>query len=141
MNKSIQDLIPLMDETFALNQLFSFPVRGTSMRPIFNTGDIVTLKKATEIKKRDAIFYKRATDAYVLHRVIKINGNNLVVTGDNQVVFEIVPKDNVIGVVVSFKRKGKEHSVNNLLYRLFVFFWCIMGLRRMLFRLKGRKIS
>lgn len=138
MNKKIEELVPLMEESLNNGQLFSFPVRGTSMKPVLKTDDIVTVKKPDKLKKRDAIFYCREEKTYVLHRIIKIKDGILKVTGDNQTFIEDVKPENVIGVVVSYKRGKKVRKVTDFTYRCFVFFWSQLWLRKIIFKMFGR---
>lgn len=119
----INDFYPLILESLNNNKLFSFPINGTSMRPLLNKGDIVTLKKIDKLKKGDIVLFIRNDNSFVLHRIIKINKNNSYnIVGDHQVKIEknILDKQ-LIGVVTQYKRKNKAkyNSLNKLSYKIY----------------------
>ena len=97
------------------------------MYPIFrNNKDKVTVKKADAVKKRDVILYRRDDGSYVLHRVVGKGKLGYKLCGDNQVVVEYpVSVDNVIAVMTSFERKGREFDAHTLWYRIYSFVWCL----------------
>lgn len=112
---SMNKLRPLMDEAFRNGQTFSFPINGTSMKPLLHTGDSVKIKdiKDYNIKKGDIILYQRDDESYILHRVRKIKGDNLTMVGDHQTTLEHnVNKDRVIAYAISYKKRGKEAEYN-----------------------------
>lgn len=113
-------------------------VTGNSMYPLFKSRvDTVVLAMPKKLKKRDIAFYKRDNGQYVLHRILKIKGENLVIAGDNEMEKEFpVRKDQVIAVVKKFTRNGNEYSVNTLWYRFYSFIWCLsFPLRPVLLRI------
>jgi len=84
--------------------------KGCSMRPLFKQHrDIITVNKNVgEIKRGDVVLYPSLrTEDLILHRVIKVNGDELLIRGDNTYVIEHRKKDEIIGVLTSFYRKGK----------------------------------
>ncbi len=101
--------------------------KGRSMQPLFKTRrDAVVIKRAEgELKKYDVALYRapERTDAYILHRVIAVRADEYIIRGDNTYKKEHVPKDAVVGVLVSFNRKGKRGSVENFGYKLYSRFW------------------
>lgn len=108
---------------------------GVSMLPLIKQGRdlfIVKKKSANRCKKYDVVLFKRADNKYVLHRIIKVNPNDYIIRGDNCVNKEYGVKDeDIIGVMTSFIRKGKEYSVDNRLYKLYSVLWCrVYFLRR-----------
>ncbi len=100
---------------------------GTSMQPLFKTHrDVVILKSPDgDLKKYDVALYRvpERTDAYVLHRVIKVREHDYIIRGDNTYVKECVPKSAVIGVLVSFNRKGKRCDISSFWYKLYSKAW------------------
>lgn len=64
-------------------------------------------------------------DKYVLHRVIRVRKDDYVILGDNCINNEYGIKDkDILGVMTSYVRKGKSHSVTDTSYRLYT--WYIM---------------
>lgn len=97
---------------------------GPSMRPLFKTHrDVVVLKRVDgALKKYDVALY-RIDGKYILHRVIGVRENHYVIRGDNTFIKEYVPKDKILGVMVSFNRDGKHHDVNEAGYKFYSVFW------------------
>jgi len=132
MNNSIhldmKDLYELIDISFQNNQSVIFKVRGMSMFPLLrDQRDSVKLEKITkEPKRKDIILYKRDNGQYVLHRIIKEKDGLYTLVGDNQSYKEYpIRKDQVLGIVTSIIRKGKEIDFNkSKKYKLYTFIWC-----------------
>lgn len=101
---------------------------GISMEPLLKQGrDTFTVVRKTDerCRKYDVVMYRRPPDKYVLHRVIKVRENDYVILGDNCINKEKGIKDeDILGVMTSFVRKGKEHKVTDLSYRIYVQLWC-----------------
>lgn len=105
---------------------FTYTNTGVSMRPLLKQGrDLFTIEKKTgRCSKYDVVLYKRPPSRYILHRVIKVNENGYDILGDNCVNVEYdIKEEDVIGVMTSFVRKGKECSVNSTVYRLYSRIW------------------
>ena len=134
MNEKKLTLLP-SDELFdSICQLLSegydaqFTVTGNSMWPFFaHERDRVTLRSVpcTTLKKGDIVLY-RAKHGYLLHRIMRIKHDFVQTAGDhNCYLDEPVSQSIIIAKVVSFTRKEKEISCQNLSYRLISFFWRI----------------
>ncbi len=99
---------------------------GASMRPLFRgKGDAALLVRPDrDIGKYDVVLYRNeSAGKYVLHRVIKVNGDVLVIRGDNTFVKEYVPRADVIAYMTAFNRKGKRREVTDFSYVLYSRFW------------------
>lgn len=122
---SFRELLPLIREQIALGGSVRIAPRGTSMLPMLRYGmDTVVLSPVPErLRKYDIPFYRRDNGQFVLHRIVAV-GDAYTCIGDNQ--FELehgVRQDQVIAVVTSFNRGGREISVTNLGYRCYCRFW------------------
>ena len=98
------------------------------MRPLFKTHrDVVVIKRAEgELRKYDVVLYRsrlKGEHVYVLHRIIGEADGKYVIRGDNTYSKEFVDKDSVIGVMVSFNRKGKRHTVDERGYKIYSRVW------------------
>lgn len=121
---------------------YNFPC-GISMLPMLkyctSIVDIVPLNG--KLKKYDAaLYYNKKTHRYILHRVIKVLEDKYIFSGDNCLGCEIVPHEDVIGVLARFKRNlGSEWiSVNDKRYLLYVHFWCdFLPVRRLLIKIQN----
>ncbi len=101
-----------------------YKTHGQSMEPMLRQNrDLVVIRvPASRLKKYDVALYRRG-DAYVLHRVIGVAADHYLIRGDHTYAVEHVPDSAVIGVLVSFKRKGKEITTQNRGYILYARLW------------------
>ncbi len=109
------DMYPLIAETLERDARVTFTVSGYSMQPmVYHRRDKITLVKPTiPLKKYDVPFYRRENGEFILHRIIKVHKDgSYTCRGDNQWQKEFPVKDNqIIGVVASFNRNGREIPV------------------------------
>lgn len=118
----MEDIYPLILDAFEKNLTIDIPVRGTSMLPMLRTNDYVTLKKIDSLlKKGDIVFYRRDNQQFVLHRIRRVlKDNTYIIVGDHQRKVEYGIKDiNLIGIVISYKKKNKTYSLNRFSYKLY----------------------
>ena len=94
---------------------------GHSMEPFLSHHrDVVVIARPeSEPKRFDVVLYAGKDDSYVLHRIILVRDDCYVIRGDNNYFTERVPKDKILGVLVSFTRKGRRGSVKDFGYRLY----------------------
>ena len=100
---------------------------GNSMLPLLRQKrDLIIIEKNVgRLKKYDVPLYKRDSGQYVLHRIVKVLADGYVLCGDNQWRREFgVTDGQIIGVLTSFVRNGREIRVTDLRYRLYVRLWC-----------------
>jgi hypothetical protein len=101
-----------------LSQGFNVQVkgRGMSMYPLVQTGDTLRIEpaSATELNIGDIVFYRLPIGTYVIHRLIKKNGNATLITkGDNQPHYDTpISIDDVLGRVVQIEGGGKRVKLN-----------------------------
>ncbi len=124
-NVRFEELMPLIRERIAAGENVRFSPRGVSMLPMLRQGvDSVVLSPLPEkLKKYDLPFYQRENGQFVLHRIVAV-GEKYTCIGDNQ--FQPEPgldHGQMIGVVTAFTRGGREHSVDELGYRVYCRFW------------------
>lgn len=96
---------------------------GNEMLPIIRgERDTVTLaKKSQSLKKGDMVFYIADDGRYLFRRIVYVNGDTYVASGDNETKNEYkIPAERIFGVVVSYDRKGKTHKITDKSYRLYV---------------------
>ena len=119
-------LMPMIREQLAKGLSVTFTPSGTSMLPMLRPNrDAVTLSPLPKgrLKKYDLPLYRRDNGRYVLHRIVGV-GETYTCLGDNHVGRERgIRDDQMIALVTSFRRNGKEISVNATSYRLYCRFW------------------
>ena len=121
MNKST------FEEQLAKNGKLFYTNKGDSMMPLIKQDrDLLIIYPVDgRLKKYDVPLYKRDSGQYVLHRILKVRSDDYVICGDNRWTKEYGIQDrHIIGVLTGVVRNGKEISVNNLKYRLYVHLWC-----------------
>ena len=142
LSVNLSELMPFIKERLEAGQSVSFCPNGISMLPMLKEGrDAVTLSPATfPLRKYDLILYIRDNGTYVLHRIVK-TGEYYSCIGDNQFITEEdIRNDQIIAVVSSFNRKGREYSVKTPVYLFYCRFWHLTRFPRRCFRAIKRRI-
>lgn len=114
---------------------------GTSMRPLLRQGiDSVVLEKMKRApKKNDILFYQRKDGSYILHRVWEVTDTGLTLVGDNQRMLEYgVTEEQIIGYVTRIYRGEKEINCDGLWYRMYLWLWQFMVIRRLVLPVTNR---
>lgn len=99
------------------------PATGYSMFPTLKPGDKVVIKPLDkgEFPKPGQVVIYELNNVFVMHRLIEITegsaGDQLFITrGDSGMEYDKPwQQQQVIGVVISYKRDGKEHLINTLI--------------------------
>lgn len=108
-------------------------VAGSSMTPFFHHGDTVYLNLPQKpLKKGDVVLYVRPTGQYVLHRIIRVNGDgSLIMLGDAQVDREWIEGSAAVrGIVVKVLHRGKVLTRSSFRWWFFEKIWpCVVPLR------------
>ena len=108
--------------------------KGISMRPLIRDSvDYVVIEKPSrEIKPYDVVLYARdvyekgdtaPTRKYVLHRVLKKDGDTYIILGDNCVNYEYVPADKIVGIMTGLVRKRKPYDFDSKGYKAYMNLW------------------
>lgn len=83
--------------------IFGYSIFSTatgSMSPTIEKGDIVFVKIGEQTKEKDIITYKKDNE-FITHRIVKIEGENIIARGDNNNTDdEAITKDMILGKVV-----------------------------------------
>lgn len=138
-----------MEKTYSFEEMLSergyivYTCKGTSMMPLLRQNrDIVEIRPKGDdrCEKYDVVLYKRG-NKYVLHRILRVLPDGYVIAGDNNIFLEYDIKDEqILGKMVRLIRDGKEISMTDKKYHLYVHLWCdVYPIRLFLLRVK-RKI-
>lgn len=108
----------------------TFVPNGNSMWPfIKNRSQTVIIKNVEKpLKKFDVVLYKRADGSYVLHRIVDIDGDEIITQGDSQFYTEKVATCDVVGVMTDFYKGKKLVDANDKKYLNKVEKWYKNGL-------------
>ena len=118
-----------------------YKAKGRSMLPMLRPDRDLVLIEAVDSSAAspapyDVVLYKMG-GKYILHRVLRTDGNQYLIRGDNTYSVERVPADAVIGVLTGFMRDGRQITVQDWRYRLYVRIWCTLyPLRAALMRIR-----
>lgn len=130
MNKNVNlsDFVDVMREQLNNGKSVSFVPRGDSMRPMLIGGeDMVILEKPRgRLRLFDvALYYRRETDRYVIHRVVGFQEDSCyIMLGDNNFQKEYnIGQEDIVAVVKAYHHKGKMRTVDSAGYRLYCNLW------------------
>ena len=142
----MEQLGPVLDEQLARGEAL-LPVTWNSMWPMLSGGrDMVRLARpGRPLRPGDTALFRRAGGQYVLHRVIRAEGETLLFCGDSQWQPERVPRERVVALVTAFRRRGRWRSTaDSRGYRAYARIWTggfrlrrpLLGLLGLLRRMK-----
>ena len=135
--------IPILKETVKNGGNVRLRVTGGSMRPFLNSeGDCVILARADNLNRGDIVFFVRENGQCVLHRIIKIKGESVFLTGDAQTYKEgPIKKENILAKAVGAVRRGKNIGEKSAVWLFFKHIWIYtIKFRPFLFKL-NRKLK
>ena len=104
----------------------TFTVYGRSMHPFLGDGrDKVVLVPPTEPQVGQVILAEVLPQIYALHRIIKIDGDTIIMQGDGNPnwLTETFTKDKIVGTATAFIRKGKQVSTDSLIWKRYSAVW------------------
>ena len=134
----VAELEPIIREVTESGGEFELYPRGTSMLPLIVEGrdSVMLVKPAGDIARGDIVLYRRDSGKFVLHRVIRVDGDSFTMCGDNQITQETgIRREQIIAVVASLKIDGRTVSCESKKYRRFVARWLCIPYRRVMLKL------
>ena len=96
-----RELFAIVRDTLLEGNTVRVAVNGQSMLPFFRSGSTITLRPVREedIRKYGVVMAD-AGHAFVVHRIIKVDGNSVTLLGDGNIYgTEQVTRDKIYGVV------------------------------------------
>ncbi|MBR4304310.1 MAG: hypothetical protein IKT81_03160 [Clostridia bacterium] len=139
----LRDLYPVIAEVMASGGEFTFSPSGESMRPMLLPEDcsVTIAPPCGRLSKYDLPLYRLPDGRFVLHRVIGVLPDGYVCRGDAVVAKERGILDSqIVGVMVSFERRGKKYPAASPMYRLYARVWTALPFLRR-FVLLGDKLK
>ena len=104
----------------------TIPLKGFSMRPFLEDGrDKALLTRVGELHAGDPILALVDHKRYVLHRIVKIEGDNMTLLGDGNLRAEHCKTGDAVAAVVGFYRKGrtKLDPINGRKWKTYSWTW------------------
>lgn len=118
----IPDVVKILEEGHTV----TLKLRGISMRPFLEDNrDKALITKARNLKRGDIVLAEVAPKLYVLHRIVKIDADNVVLRGDGNLNCEYCKLSDVKGFVIGFYRKGRSRldKTNGSKWIVYSFLW------------------
>lgn len=101
----IPAVLKLIDE----GNTVTIPLKGFSMRPFLEDGrDKALLTRVGELHVGDPVLAFIDHQRYVLHRIVKIEGNNMMLLGDGNLRPEHCKTTDAVASIIGFYRKGRS---------------------------------
>lgn len=123
-------LLTQVGELVATGHHVTIRVRGNSMNPFFvDRRDEVVLSPfgKENIKVGKVILARDKDGRYILHRIIKIEGEDIVMMGDGNLKgVEHTTADEVLGLVTGAVRKGKQVACSGFCWELYSRCWLLL---------------
>lgn len=131
MTKTILiDKATMMEEVrrlVAQGKTVSLTVKGYSMNPFMaNMRDVITLGpwKDEQICKGCVALVKDTRGNYLIHRIIRRDGDLVTLMGDGNVAqTETATMDNVIAIMYEIRRKGRSYTADSRTWRIYSWIW------------------
>lgn len=120
--KLLPEIVKLLEEGHSV----TLQLRGFSMRPFLeDKRDKALLTKAKCPKVGDPVLAEVSPKHYVLHRIIKIEGDQVTLRGDGNLGTESCKLENVKASVIGFYRKGRTwlDKTDSPKWKIYSFFW------------------
>ncbi len=116
------EICKLLDEGHTV----TLGLKGFSMRPFLeNNRDKAVLIKGDGLRKGEPVLAEVAPGHYVLHRLVKIDGDKLTLLGDGNLTPEHCRRDDVKAHVIGFYRKGNTEldSIGGHKWKVYSWWW------------------
>lgn len=133
MSTIIIDTKVMMEEIRALiseGRTVELTAKGYSMNPfIMHLRDIIILGpwKDEDIRKGAVVLVKDTKGHYIIHRIINREESHITLMGDGNVgLTEDAEVKDVLGLMISVKRKGRTYGTDGLIWRLYSWFWMLI---------------
>lgn len=112
------------EEVIAELGYYCASVHGYSMYPLLiDHRDSVYIRKKSRYDKYDVVLFRRTDGQLVLHRLIKVQKDKYICSGDNDRVSETVEPQAVIGYMAEFSRNGSVKKSDSFLYKAYGRIW------------------
>lgn len=120
----IPEIVRLVEEGTAV----TFTPKGSSMLPFIRGGkDSVELKRAEGAGVGDIVLARVGQSAYVIHRIIRIEGDEVTLMGDGNIAGkERCRREDVLALATKIIRNGKETDCSSFGHKSAAAVWKIL---------------
>lgn len=110
MNIPNEALVELAEEYLGKGKTFMFRAKGYSMRPfIEDNRDLIILDAIKRpLVVGDVILARTTGHTFVIHRIVKIDGDAYTLRGDGNIATELCYLKDIKAIIKGFKRKGRD---------------------------------
>lgn len=118
----IPEIIKLVEEGHTV----TLQLRGFSMRPFLeDRRDKALLTQPSNIQVGDPVLAEIAPKRYVLHRIIKIEGDTVILRGDGNLANEVCHLADIRASIIGFYRKGRKtlDKTSGKKWRIYSYIW------------------
>ena len=133
MGTIVKEQTVMMEEISRLiseGKTVSISAKGYSMNPfIMHLRDQIVLGPWTDadIKKGAVVLVKDTRGCFIVHRIIKIEGDMITLRGDGNIgLTEKAYVKDIIALMHAVTKKGRTYSVKSLRWRLYSWFWKLL---------------
>ena len=129
---TLHELTPIMQEVLGSGGTIKLQPRGISMVPFIRPerDEVFLVRPEQKLTVGNVYLYRRKNGKLVLHRLVKIRGEELIFRGDHQIHREVgISPSQLVGVVTNVKRNGRNITNKCLAYYWFqaiAFPWCVL---------------
>lgn len=129
--------LPQVVEILAEGHTVTLSLRGRSMRPFLEDGRDKALLEAVKEPPRvgDPVLAEISKGHFVLHRIVKIEGERVTLRGDGNLGTENCRIEDIRALATAFFRKGRNEPdrVKDLKWRIYSWWWMrLLPIRRYL---------
>jgi hypothetical protein len=124
------EFLPKVVEMLNEGHTVTLRLRGFSMRPFLEDNrDKALLTKPTNPKVGDPVLAEIEPGHFVLHRIVSIKDNAVTLLGDGNICCEHCQRENIVGAVIGFYRKGRQQLDRTDGWKWLTYSWLWMHLR------------
>ncbi|MCD7714072.1 MAG: S24/S26 family peptidase [Prevotella sp.] len=103
------ELFPFLVSLMEQGHTVTLKLKGVSMRPFLeDERDVALMRLATEVVEGEPVLAEVGKGHFVLHRVLKVEGEEVTLLGDGNLATEHCTKGDVKAQVIGFYRKGRQ---------------------------------
>lgn len=126
MELSNSEFLPLAISYLETKESVKIPLKGYSMRPFLESErDYALLGKPHAPIVGEPVLVLLPDQRWVLHRIVKVEGENLTLLGDGNFLPEYCKVSDIKASIIGFYRKGRNtlDRVDGKKWKIYSFFW------------------